>query len=401
MENKSSAGESISAQGHVIIGDNDSVIANSFYRSAICKNLKAQDQELSDRFDELEQTFKDSSTDDRLKLQLSEILHKRRRIRERVDALGQVVIKLSEDFARFSPGTGRLRSAKPHFDNGDYDKARAVFEAEESLMRAELEALLSQPAEMETQLADKSNEYLILARLTAIDDSEPTCFEKAKAWFELSLKASRTGENLFGYAYFLLEHHQFTPAQPLYEEALGIYRKLAEANPAAYLPYVAMTLSNLGHLQANKNKNEEKENAYREALEISRKIAEPNASADVSGVVGTLNNLVNVQGASSELKEAEKAYQEAMEIYRKLAEENPEVHLTDVARMAITTSLFYLKRNPDKKKSLTAAADALWASAPFLAVMPEAKEYAEKALRVVQAWGEDVDAFLDGMNDEE
>ncbi|NTU50785.1 MAG: tetratricopeptide repeat protein, partial [Desulfobulbaceae bacterium] len=351
MESKNSVSGSISAQGHVILGDNDSIITNNFFLSALYKDLKAQDQELSDRFDVMEQAYKDSANEDRLKLQLSEILHKRRMIRERIELIGHEVIKLTEDFARFPLSTEGLRLAKQHFEAGDYNIARALFDAEEAGMRAELDALLSQKkqADTDSHLAVKSNEYLILARLTVLDHSQQDRFDKAMERFETSLKALRTGENLFAYAYFLLEHHQFVSAQPLYEEALGIYRKLAEANPAAYLPYVAMTLSNLGHLHANKNKNEEKENAYREALEISRKIAEPNASTDVSGVVGTLNNLTNVQSAGSELKAAEEAYQEAMEIYRNLADEKPEDYLTDVARMAATMSLFYLKRNPDKK----------------------------------------------------
>jgi tetratricopeptide (TPR) repeat protein len=52
-------------------------------------------------------------------------------------------------------------------------------------------------------------------------------------------------ENTFAYAYFLQEHNQFIVAIPWYEEALRIYRRLAEANPQTYLPYVAGTAMNL------------------------------------------------------------------------------------------------------------------------------------------------------------
>ena len=78
-------------------------------------------------------------------------------------------------------------------------------------------------------------------------------------YYELSLKAERNLDNLFGYAYFLQKHNQHTKASPFYDEALEIQRKLARVNPQTYLPYVAQTLINLSIYylsnQANKNKS--------------------------------------------------------------------------------------------------------------------------------------------------
>ena len=42
-----------------------------------------------------------------------------------------------------------------------------------------------------------------------------------------------------------------------YEEALKIYRELAEKEPETYLPYVAATLNNLGILDRAQNRPEE------------------------------------------------------------------------------------------------------------------------------------------------
>jgi tetratricopeptide (TPR) repeat protein len=46
-------------------------------------------------------------------------------------------------------------------------------------------------------------------------------------------------------------------ARKAYDEALETNRKLAQQNPATYLPYVAMTLNNLGNLYHAQNRMEE------------------------------------------------------------------------------------------------------------------------------------------------
>jgi hypothetical protein len=42
-----------------------------------------------------------------------------------------------------------------------------------------------------------------------------------------------------------------------YDEALKIYRELAQKNPDRYLPYVATTLNNLGILDSDENRMDE------------------------------------------------------------------------------------------------------------------------------------------------
>ena len=53
-----------------------------------------------------------------------------------------------------------------------------------------------------------------------------------------------------------------------YEEALKIYRELAQKEPETYLPYVAATLNNLGILDRAENRLEEARKAFEEALAI-------------------------------------------------------------------------------------------------------------------------------------
>lgn len=58
-----------------------------------------------------------------------------------------------------------------------------------------------------------------------------------------------------------------------YEEALKIYRELAEKEPETYLPYVAATLNNLGILDRAQNRPEEARKAFEEALKIYKSFA--------------------------------------------------------------------------------------------------------------------------------
>ena len=127
------------------------------------------------------------------------------------------VIKLAETFKRIELNTERLKKAKTHFDANEYDKARVVLREEE--MQAELDVLLKQKkqfqskaSENEQNMRDKANEFLILAKITAVNFELPARFEKAKAYFEQSLRAWETEENLFAFAYFLDKHNQIQSA---------------------------------------------------------------------------------------------------------------------------------------------------------------------------------------------
>ena len=58
-----------------------------------------------------------------------------------------------------------------------------------------------------------------------------------------------------------------------YQEALEIYRKLAQATPEAYEKDVAALCNNLGNLYSDTNRRKEAEEYYQETLEIYRRLA--------------------------------------------------------------------------------------------------------------------------------
>src|SRR5262245_26742901 len=238
-----------------------------------------------------------------------------------------------------------------------------------------------------------ANEFLIKARLTALDVHLPGWFEKTVDYFKQSLKAAVTLDNVFEYAVFLHQHNDFNSALPFYEKALTASRGLAETNPQTYLPYVAMTLNNLAVLQKVKNEFQAAETAYNEALAIYRHLAETNPQTYLPDVATTLNNLAVLQKAKNEFPAAETAYNEALAIRRPLAETNPETYLPDVAMTSVNMSMFYQNSMPDRETSVAYAKEALIASLPFLETLPAARKYAESALRVAEGWGLDKDAF--------
>ena len=239
-------------------GGNVEMHVTNYFHSAQYKDLKKRSDKLQDQFAKTQQKIAKYPDDEDFKAELLTLSDDRNKVQKLLDDFKQEVIRLAETFTKIPINTERLKLARQHFETGEYAAAKAVLDAEQmgseldNLLRRE-EDLERQQAEVQTLRIDKAHEYLILARLTAIDFSIPDRFDKTVECFERSLKAAHTIENTFEYAYFLQEHNQFTTAQPLYEEALAIYRRLAETNPQTYLPYVATTLNNLANLQQATN----------------------------------------------------------------------------------------------------------------------------------------------------
>jgi tetratricopeptide (TPR) repeat protein len=167
---------------------------------------------------------------------------------------------------------------------------------------------------------------------------------------------------------------------------LDTYRRLAQLSPESYLPDVAMTLNNLGILQAKQHDFGGAKESYREALDTYRRLAQLSPEAYLPAVAATLNNLGALQAKQHDFAGAEKAYREALDTYRRLAQVNPEAYLPDVAMTAVNMSIFFLQSQPDREKSLAYAKEAVQAAQPFMEIIPATKADADKALQVAEAW---------------
>ena len=115
------------------------------------------------------------------------------------------------------------------------------------------------------------------------------------------------------------------------QEAVDLYRVLAQRNPDAFQPNLAASLNNLGNMLSELGKHEEALKASQEAVEIRRVLTQRNPDAFQPDLAGSLNNLSSRLRALGRREEALKASQEAVEIRRILAQRNPDAFQPDLA----------------------------------------------------------------------
>ena len=116
------------------------------------------------------------------------------------------------------------------------------------------------------------------------------------------------------------------------QEATKLYRTLAEHNPAAYNPDLAMSLNNLASYQAESGQQREALKTAQEATKLYRTLAEHNPAAYNPDLAMSLNNLASYQAESGQQREALKTAQEATKLYRTLAEHNPAAYTLNLTK---------------------------------------------------------------------
>ncbi|MGE4291171.1 MAG: tetratricopeptide repeat protein, partial [Desulfovibrio sp.] len=115
------------------------------------------------------------------------------------------------------------------------------------------------------------------------------------------------------------------------QEAMGIYRTLAEQMPEAFLPDLAMSLNNLATMLAELGRKSEALEPAQEAVDSYRTLAAQMPEAYLPDLAGSLNNLaIRLSDLGRKIEALEPA-QQAVNIRRTLAEQMPEVYLPDLA----------------------------------------------------------------------
>ncbi|HEX8819434.1 MAG TPA: tetratricopeptide repeat protein [Archangium sp.] len=107
-------------------------------------------------------------------------------------------------------------------------------------------------------------------------------------------------------------------------EAVEVYRALEQRNPDAFRPDLAMSLNNLGNSLSELGRREEALEATHEAVEVYRALAQRNPDAFRPNLAGSLNNLGAMLRELGRREEALEATREAVEVYRELAQRNPD-----------------------------------------------------------------------------
>ncbi len=148
-----------------------------------------------------------------------------------------------------------------------------------------------------------------------------TAQKQLKEAYYLAKKLKSDNEKVANIMFLLANVHyrlnDFTKAEEYYEEALQIYRDLAQENFRTYLPDVAMTLNNLATLHYAKNEFSEALAKYEEALQIRRDLAKENPQTFLPDVAMTLNNLAVLYTARQNFSVAYDLALVANEIARK------------------------------------------------------------------------------------
>ncbi len=177
------------------------------------------------------------------------------------------------------------------------------------------------------QLSCWENEYTLWAHTVAVTERNSFAYDALGATLmnpDLAMAAS----NLEGLD---TEQKRMDEARRHFEEALKIYRQLAQQNPNAYLPDMAAVLNDLAHLDRLQNRMDEARQHYEEALKIRRQLAEQNPGAYLPGLASALNDFALLDAVQNRMDEARQHYEEALKVHRQLAEQKQDAYLPDMA----------------------------------------------------------------------
>lgn len=258
-----------------------------------------------------------------------------------------------------------------------------------------------------------------LHSINAYEDAIETAkwlLERAKEEKDLEENVAAIS-NLLGVMF--METNQDEAAEKSYQEALGVFRQLAQNDPE-YNTQVADVYNNLGLLAFKRQACEEAEKFYRESIDIYLSLAHEDTtvahyksnlagaylnlagmfvemgkladaqdyyleagmiyaelSKDIPGeyepsMVGVYNNLGTLYCKSEQYQESEAYYKRAIDIARKLAQANPAIHEPLLAEAYYNLGLLYMDlKHETEAKNLLQKAKGLWAKYPFFSFCAE------------------------------
>jgi tetratricopeptide (TPR) repeat protein len=122
-------------------------------------------------------------------------------------------------------------------------------------------------------------------------------------------------------------------------EAVDTYRRLAQDNPARFMPDLATSLNNMSAQLAHAGDSAGALAAIREAVEIRRRLAQENPTRFAPDLATSLNNLSLLLRDAGDGAGALAAIREAVDIRRRLVQENPARFAPDLARSLDDLSL--------------------------------------------------------------
>jgi tetratricopeptide (TPR) repeat protein len=144
--------------------------------------------------------------------------------------------------------------------------------------------------------------------------------EEARALNNLAIGLSETGDR----------QAALSPAR----RAAEIYQQLAQDNPAAYLPALAMSLNNLANRLSETGDRQAALSPARRAAEIREQLAQDNPAAYLPALAMSLGTLGDVLSATRDLAGAISAYTDALRNFRACRESAPQFFAPYIAMIA-------------------------------------------------------------------
>jgi tetratricopeptide (TPR) repeat protein len=180
-------------------------------------------------------------------------------------------------------------------------------------------------------------------------EAEPLYREALRIYRQtLPTKHPKLAETLNNLALLLERQNRFQEAEPLYGEALKIYRD-AFNPPSADL---AACLSNMGLLLRRKGQLSEAEQHFREALQIAR-----DTTSGYPFTANTLNGLADVRLEQGAAAEAEPMFRQALALLDETG--TPEQWKFGIVHYGLGRALTALGRHADAEKELLEAEQIL------------------------------------------
>jgi len=116
----------INADGDVIFGGQK--VTNIYYSNQY-KELKSNHEKLDRDFEELQLQKSSNPGIDYFTKRLVEIDAERSKLQKTITDFENEILKLAREFMRIPVNTERIKIARSHFFNGEYEKARKVLDA--------------------------------------------------------------------------------------------------------------------------------------------------------------------------------------------------------------------------------------------------------------------------------
>ena len=153
------------------------------------------------------------------------------------------------------------------------------------------------------------------------------------------------------------------------EEAVAMYRELADERRQAFLPDLARSVRNLPKFLSEMGRWEEALERGEEAVAMYRELADERRQAFLPDLARSVRNLAVGLSAMGRREEALERGEEAVAMYRELADKRREAFAPDLARSL--GSLNWITRKADPAASVAVLEEAIEILTPFLLRLPK------------------------------